>query len=587
MTSLVGTRGRKSRSRSSESRERTGSFFFPKSTFASARLYPEAHHHNRSSSLCSPRSLPSNDIAAHYVGANTHSPSGGRSSSPHPGGLPRPTRTLPRGNRGIKLEPDGVLQKRGRMYAWSPMVVEDLYGNPYGYGDELRSKEREEEVKAKKRFKMALHFVLPAAAMEAGQPLKGDELKLEDEDSHKKKKRKTNVPPHLRSPSPVPKREEIIESLSRLGTGPEAGGQAINQEETVIGTTYLDLATSPAVRYTLGVANKERALMRTVDDLIDGETGLKGVLSRLQSALEVAGREPSRLFETKQHREKHVRTLTPDKEVLDEIKDGAQAMTDVQEGGPSAIGVESAVGQDTVASNGAGAVDASASATITDVKMEVEDEVKPKSNPASRQPSLISAKPALDSSFLFGSGEPFFVPPGSMVTYEPVDPKSQDPDVLDVYPETELSPLQKLFVTQTGLTTTIGPSPNDPRLHLPLTHPGYPHTTCVRLTPETQKQSVICAMDKIKELASDCQEYVRRLEEIRERLANVGRARRKVWQIVRERAVIANDGEVGDGEADIETMRLRAEAEHAISGTQVETRRRRGVATAVASAVAS
>ena len=472
------------------------------------------------------------------------------------------------------------------MYAWSPMVVEDLYGNPYGYGDELRSKEREEEAKAKKRFKMALHFVLPAAAIEAGQPLKGDELKLEEDDLHKKKKRKTTAPPHLRSPSPVPKREEIVESLSRLGAGP--GAQAIHQDETVIGMTYLDLATSPAVRYTLGVANKERALMRTVDDLIDGETGLKGVLSRLQSALEVAGREPSRLFETKQPRERPTRASTPDKEVLDEVRDGAQAGEMGQQNGEaSAIVVDSVIDTDGAPPAVSEVTDATVPPVAPDVKMEVEEEAKPKSTQASRQPSMVPVKPALDSSFLFGSGEPFFVPPGSMVSYEPVDPKSQDPDVLDVYPETELSPLQKLFVTQTGLTTTIGPSPNDPRLHLPLTHPGYPHTTCVRLTPETQKQSVICAMDKIKELASDCQEYVRRLEEIRERLANVGRARRKVWQIVRERAVIANDGEVGDGEADIETMRLRAEAEHAISGTQVETRRRRGVATAVASAVAS
>lgn len=474
------------------------------------------------------------------------------------------------------------------MYAWSPMVVEDLYGNPYGYGDELRSKEREEEAKAKKRFRMALHFVLPAAAIEAGQPLKGDEVKLDEDELHKKKKRKTSAPSHLRSPSPVPKREEIIESLSRLGAGP--GAQTVNQDETIIGMTYLDLATSPAVKYTLGVANKERALMRTVDDLIDGETGLKGVLSRLQSALEVAGREPSRLFETKLPRERPTRTSTPDNEVLDEVRDGAQAVDEAQAGDEEVVvGTESAaVNKEATVPVATEAIDTPKVPTLApDVKMEVDEDVKPKSNPASRQPSVVPVKPALDSSFLFGSGEPFFVPPGSMVTYEPADPRSQDMEILDVYPDTELSPLQKLFVTPSGLTTTIGPSPNDPRLHLPLTHSHYPHTTTVRLTPETQKQSVICAMDKIKELASDCQEYVRRLEEIRERLANVGRARRKVWQIVRERAVIANDGEVGDGEADIETMRLRAEAEHAISGTQVETRRRRGVATAVASAVAS
>lgn len=183
------------------------------------------------------------------------------------------------------------------------------------------------------------------------------------------------------------------------------------------------------------------------------------------------------------------------------------------------------------------------------------------------------------------------VPPGSMVTYEPVipvDTSQQDSDIVDVYPPIELTSLQEIFVTPTGLTTTIGPSPNDPRLGLPITHPGYPHTTVVRLTPETQKHSVTAALEKIYELASDCQEYVARLQEIRERIANVARARRKVWHIVRERAVLENGETVGDGEADSETMKLRAEAEAAISGTgTVETRRRRGVATAVASAVAS
>lgn len=200
----------------------------------------------------------------------------------------------------------------------------------------------------------------------------------------------------------------------------------------------------------------------------------------------------------------------------------------------------------------------------------------------------MTQRPALDSSFIFGSGEPFFVPPGSVVTYEAVDPNLMaDSDIIDVYPDIALTPLQKLFVTTTGLNTTIGPSPNDPRLHLPLTHPGYPHTTCVRLTPETQKQSVISSLEKIKELATDCQEYIHRLEEIRERLANVGRARKKVWQVIRERAVLAEGEDIGNGEADNETMRLRAEMEHAIGGTGVETRRRRGVATAVASAAVS
>ena len=502
--------------------------------------------------------------------------------------------------------------------------------------------EREEEGRVRKRLKGALKVVLPAAAAEVGSDVVGrDEVggsrsAVRDEvgelgslgsTTGGKRKRRDGAPVHLRSPSPTTHlRESIIGSLSLIHpsststanlslTNPTPSSDLPLPTPTPMGPTYLDLSTSPAIRYTLGIANKEKTLMRTVDDLIDGETGLKGVLSRLLRVMEVAGREKSRLFETRERRGRErdrgeevgvggggVGEVLPDVEMVEVVgEQGAEPVVGV---GSSAEVIPGAVLPETETAASVTTDDPNAPAPAApDVKMEIDDDIKPKSTPTptpnpnsaaheparSRQASSSNPpiKPALDSSFLFGSGEPFFVPPGSMVTYEPVDPSTQDPEIVDVYPETDLDPLQRLFVTSTGLTTTIGPSPQDPRLHLPLTHPGYPHTTCVRLTPETQKQSVICAMDKIKELASDCQEYVRRLEEIRERLANVGRARRKVWQVVRERAILANDGEIGDGEADVETMRLRAEAEHAIAGTQVETRRRRGVATAVASAVAS
>jgi hypothetical protein len=468
------------------------------------------------------------------------------------------------------------------MYAWSPMVVENLYGNPYGYGDELKRKERAEEARLKKRLKTALSATLPIAALEAGQPFKRNQTdrRRDDEASSllTSRRKRSNAPPHLQSPSPPGSPSNVVQTLARIGTGPEAD---LNRQDLVVEANYLDLATSPAIKYTLGVANKERALMRTVDDLVDGENGLLGVLSRLQSAMERAGRTVPR----------HV-TNTGDEFLQDQeyqTDTGSAAanddrLDDDQMKGMETDGVEPA---DVTATDEAPMSEvARVSGTDTSVKTETNNNADDKFKTEGSS-QMNSAKPALDSSFLFGTGEPFFVPPGSMVTYEPVDSQAADPDVVNVYPNVDLNPLHCLFVTPTGLTTTIGPSPHDPRLHLPLSHPGYPHTTCVRLTPETQKQSVLCAIEKIRELTTDCQEYVHRLEEIRERLANVGRARRKVWQIVRERAIIGCDGEVGDGEADLETMRLRAEAEHAISGGQIETRRRRGVATAVASAVVS
>lgn len=46
------------------------------------------------------------------------------------------------------------------------------------------------------------------------------------------------------------------------------------------------------------------------------------------------------------------------------------------------------------------------------------------------------------------------------------------------------------------------------------------------------------------ELLADSREYVERLEEVRERLAGVGRGRKRVWREVRERVI--ENGELGD-----------------------------------------
>lgn len=561
------------------------------------------------------------------------------------------------------------------------MVVQDIYGNPYGYGEPVKRKQREAEQRTRKRFKAALQVAMPSAATEAGQPLAGGALNGDlgrdgnddndsvhgdannDDDDQEPDYR----PLHLRSPSPVPTRSEIIQSLSKTGTGPVGHHHQLPLPDCQTGMTYLDLATSPAVHYTLGVANKEKALQKTVDDLIHGEKGLVEVLGRLESAIEHAARLPSKLALPRVSRVAAVRewglqhqinatrsnareqvtteTTSPDDDMqIDEAspadhqqQNGVEPVAAATEASTSSVGNNALANQTTGVgepSDGQPSRQQTADSAKVDVKTDPEHEhgvsggnnaqtatnapstlaatpvVADQTPTASRRASetgphssttatpaapapVTAAKQAIDSSFLFGTGEPFFVPPGSVVTYEitpPVDPTEPASSTAPAPAPgpLHLSPLEKLFVIPTGLDATIGPHPQHPLLHLPSNHPGYPSTTCVRLSPETQKQSCISAIDKVRELATDCQEYVLRLEEIRLRLADVARARRKVWQVVRERAVVANQGELGDGEADTETMRLRAEAEHAIThATHVETRRRRGVATAVASAVTS
>ncbi|KAJ9094323.1 hypothetical protein QFC19_008009 [Naganishia cerealis] len=540
--------------------------------------------------------LPSNDLAAYYSDDPPSSP------PPGPGGAAEEEpelydlHTRLAGNRGIKRSRGARFQRtsaagggaggRGKLAAWNTT-----------YGAVV------EDQRVKKRLRVALDVVMPSAAEEAGVIV--DPLTAAAAFGAQGKEESCGLA-HLRDISPPPTEHEIAESLREGNL-----------------TTYLSLVTSPAVRNTLGEASKERALMRTVDELVDGENPLVKVLGRFKAEVQAAIGRAGGSTTTTTAAAAAGRARRARRDNKGEIN--GSIVPDPQR-------EESPTTTPAAAEDGPEIQDVKKEQTASSSPVVVADKAQEKSTAAAAAGRTASAseslsgwtqqqrqqqqqqqqKPALDSNFLFGSGEPFMVPPGSMVTYEPVvqpDPSTgsgsgsgsgnvggggggsaggEDPEIIDVYPSIELTPLQQLFVTPTGLTTTIGPSPNDPRLGLPTHHPGYPHTTVVRLTPETQKHSVTAALEKIHELASDVAEYVARLQEIRERIANIARARRRVWAIVRERAVLENGGQVGDGEADSETMKLRAEAEQAISGAgTVETRRRRGVATAVASSVAS
>jgi len=338
-------------------------------------------------------------------------------------------------------------------------------------------------------------------------------------------------------------------------------------------TTYLDLAVSPGMKYTLGQALKEKALMRTVGDLIEGETGLLNVLgelkyeTRLTVKVEVDQVEAARVGRLVEsyNEEQEDEDVEMDDDEADVIKDEH----------PTSSERESARNE---ARRGASVDMANGHAT----PIPVEDDVKPSVGPSTAATSTLNGptpapvKAPTDSTILL-HGEPFYVPPGSLVTYETHDSnRSLEEDGLrDSYPEVELTALQKLLVTTEGLITTINPPPNDPRAHLPPNHPQHMGAQKVRLTPETQKLSVIAAFEKIKELTSDCNEYVKRLEEIRERIANLGRARRKVWNVVRERAITSSGERVGEGEADAETIRKRLEQE---LGNGIATRNRRAAA---------
>lgn len=434
-----------------------------------------------------------------------------------------------------------------------------------------------EDQRIKKRLKVALKMVLPSAAAEAGVPLDPLELAVvgdpEEEDDV--------TLPHLRSPSPPPTTYDISESLS---------------EQKM--TTYLDLVTSPAVKNTLGEASKEKALMRTVDELIDGENPLLTALGRFKAELQACMKrtaavnardgpspdaahpmyfkDPPRNYQEDFENPHLYKEETERREAAYAAYDAAAASSS------SAVKQDPAETQDVKEKK----------KETTAANQPIIDGIPPKTEEMlewekTDAPAWLRPRGPNDSDTMFMYGDPFLLPPHANVTYVPSDEARAAKYPHVKFPPVALTPLQQIFVTPQGLDTTIGPGPSDPRLQLPPTHPGYPHTTEVRLTPLTQKVTVTAALEKIYELSSDVSEYVARLQEIRERIANIARARRRVWQVVRERAVVENGELIGDGEADGETMKLRAEAEQAMSGTTVETRRRRGVATAVASAVAA
>ncbi len=453
------------------------------------------------------RSLPSRDRALFYAGSNEDLD------------LP-PLVHRPQGNRTHKLERGSRFLRKNKIYGWSPSMHEAAA-----------------EKRVKKRLKNALQVLMPVACADVGQRWAPDILEAN---------------PAKKTGADTPNTEASLEAQQ---DAPASAEEMADRLAMPVPTTYLDLAMSPSMRYTFGEALKEKALLRTVGDLIEGEMIMLNVLGDLKHEVQSVNRQAMDAEEAiKVAKLEQTVSGTPTRDV------------------PAGDNVEVAK-----AAASQGEATSSVRGTAQDVQMadveavaKVESEdVKPKIDPD--EPP---GKAPLDSTVLLGATEAFYPPAGSQVTYEPLDQMGNSSnEIIDVYPDIQLSALQALFVTTTGLNTTIRPGLGDPRLTLHPTHPQYPQPTVVRLTPETQKNSVDASFEKIKELTSDCNAYVRKLEECRERISNMGRARQRVWDVIRERAISSAGGDPGDGRADAETIRRRQELEAA--GNGVETRRRR------------
>lgn len=100
----------------------------------------------------------------------------------------------------------------------------------------------------------------------------------------------------------------------------------------------------------------------------------------------------------------------------------------------------------------------------------------------------------------------------------------------------KLTPLERLFTHPNGITITATPPSSHPYLSLDKSHAHYPPTIRYNIEVAKQVSAVDDALERIQELLADCNEYKTRLEEARDRIADVARARKKIWSVIKDRA---------------------------------------------------
>jgi hypothetical protein len=251
--------------------------------------------------------------------------------------------------------------------------------------------------------------------------------------------------------------------------------------------TYTDIMLSPSMRHSLGEDTVETGLQRTAGELLEGEKGLMQALGRLREVLRIRRRD--------------VPDAEPDAPVVN-----GHSGPDTGSDGPA----EESMQVDTQA-DGDGS-----------------------SSPA-RDAALIPPLPHISETDNLWrvTQELLQANPQPTITYASTQPGTAKPTF---NPIPTLTPVHRLFVCPTGMTVGAVPNPSHPGLSLDPKHHSYPQTIRYNLDLANQCRAVDDAMERIAELLTDCNEYKERLEEARERVADVARARKKVWAVIKERA---------------------------------------------------
>lgn len=355
-------------------------------------------------------------------------------------------------------------------------------GKTYPWGPAFE--EAKLEKRSRKRLKRALEVVFTDAAAEVGEFAPSNIMDSERRREAKRKRKEEDREfqlPHLRSPSPPASTAKLAHTLA-------------------IPQTYTDIMMSSSMRHTMADDKMDRGLVDTSNELVENEKGLMQALGRLREVLRIRSRD----------------------------------VEGEQQDLPNGTAVDDAA-----------SIDVAPPALIKQEPNGSDDIPSRTSTPGLSGPNPVNAKgepliPQLpriaDTDNLWRVTQELIQGPPVMPTIE-YSVTKPGTAVKPQTPHTEpLTPVQKLFCNPSGLTLTSVPNSSHPGFSSAPDVPGYPQTVRYNVDLAAQVRATDDALERIMELLVDCNEYKERLEETRDRVADIARVRKKVWSLVKQRA---------------------------------------------------
>jgi hypothetical protein len=341
------------------------------------------------------------------------------------------------------------------------------------------------EKHARQRMKRTLEAVFPEAASELGTVPPPNIVEAESKREAKRAKKQSDALyrlPHLRSPSPPTATAKLAPRLA-------------------LPTTYTEVMMNNAMRHTLADDKNDRMLHHSASELMDSEKGLRQALGRLREVLRV--RERDVVFGTKK-------------------AEGSESDKEKKHDGPeTGIKTETDKPKSEMLRNTAltrdGFIPALPRIADTDNLWRVTQELIASTYPHPRVAFTITEPDTI-------------APPAPTRAIFPPSTDPPEPEVKQV-----VTPVQRLFTAQPGITLSAEHNPTNPALAHPRDHPDYPVTTRYNIDMPAQTKAVDDALERIMELLVDCNEYKERLEESRDRVADIARVRKKVWNTIKQR----------------------------------------------------